>query len=340
MRSLLWAALLWPVYFFSPMANAWDCSLVTSNTTIPAPAPTITIPHNLPVGSEIGSQVTTGEIAAYSCFNSEGGDITSQSFGVQAFGEYATTINNRRVYKTNIEGIGYAVGGVDTSACHATGWVSGTNTMRARPETYALCTNPSKEVSMQPKGKVMVTYYKIADITGSGTVESKLVGALVLLNNLLLWEPSNSNVTSTSFTITTLGCTVEKTLISVPMGEVPGNVFSGKGSTPGDSYTQSFDLPLKCHAGTKVTMKIEGNVNDAAKGVLNITRNSEDDAKGVGIQMLYNNQPLALGTPIMTGTSSAGGSYNIPLKARYYQTENKLTGGYANGTATFTMTYD
>jgi hypothetical protein len=42
------------------------------------------------------------------------------------------------------------------------------------------------------------------------------------------------------------------------MRDVDKNTFSGKGSTPGDAYTQSFNLPMTCNAGTKVSVKMEG----------------------------------------------------------------------------------
>lgn len=340
MRLLLWAALLWPLTLFSPAASAWNCTTLTPSTTAPSPGESITIPNSLPLGSVIGTQVITGEINAFSCVDSGQGTISNQTIGVRAFGESVITLNGRRMYKTNIEGVGYAIGGINTSSCNVSGWVSGSNTIRGDVNTYTLCTNPQGLIAMELKGKVMITYYKIGVVTGSGTVEGKTVGALVLLNNSLLWQSPEANVTSTPFNITTLGCTVDKAIIAVPMGEVPGNAFKGQGTTPGENYTQNFDLPLTCHAGTKVAMQIDGSVNDAANGVLNLSGTGDDNAKGVGIQVLYKDAPLPLATPLATGTASTAGSYSIPLKARYYQTENRMSGGKANGTATFTLTYD
>ncbi|EPV3840253.1 fimbrial protein [Morganella morganii] len=62
-------------------------------------------------------------------------------------------------------------------------------------------------------------------------------------------------------------------------------------------------------------------------------------ATGVGIQLLYDSQPLTLGTDVPVGSSSAGGSFSVPLQARYYQTGNTITTGKANAVLTFTMTY-
>lgn len=341
MRLFLWSALLWPLYFFSSAANAWDCDTLTPSVTIQPPAASIVISPNLPVGSVIGNQVATGVINAYNCYNTSSGVISNQFLGVEAYGEYVMMIDGRRIYKTNIEGVGYAIGGTISSDCNVSGWVSGSGTIRNRIDTVLLCSNQQGMLATQPiKGQVFITYYKTATVTGSGLVAAKQVGALAMLNNNLLWYSPAVTVTSGAFNITTLGCTVDKTIISVPMGDVPSNAFQGQGTSPGDSYTQNFELPLTCYAGTSVAMQIDGNVKDATRGVLNLSSTGEGSAKGVGIQVLYNNAPLQLAAPIATGTASATGSYTIPLKARYYQTENTLTGGTANGTATFTLTYD
>jgi len=62
-------------------------------------------------------------------------------------------------------------------------------------------------------------------------------------------------------------------------------------------------------------------------------------ATGVGVQMLYKNTPVTLGSTIIVGTASSG-VYNIPLVGRYYQTQANVTSGKANAMATFTMTYN
>ncbi|HED1254856.1 TPA: fimbrial protein, partial [Citrobacter amalonaticus] len=80
------------------------------------------------------------------------------------------------------------------------------------------------------------------------------------------------------------------------------------------------------------------DINDATKGVINTTSGS-NAATGVGIQLLYNNQPMRLGSDVAVGTSSTGGGFTVPLKARYYQTGDHITTGAANGVLSFTMTY-
>lgn len=79
--------------------------------------------------------------------------------------------------------------------------------------------------------------------------------------------------------------------------------------------------------------------NNANEGILNLNSSGTDAAKGVGVQLLFNNSPFSSGTPINIGTSTNNGLYNINLAARYYQI-GTISPGTANSTATFTITYE
>lgn len=321
---------------FSQAALAWDCTTPTPSTTV-SPQ-NITISHDLPIGAVIGTQLVTPTINAFSCYNSADGVISNQTLGVIANGTFDSMVNGRRVYKTNVAGIGYAISGSTTKCAGGSAAVTGSNTIRGDINTAKLCENTSGMISPTLNGTVTVTFYKTATETGSGTITAKSVGALVLLNNSLLWQSPEAEVNINAFTVTTPACKLATAAIPVDMREVDKRAFSGKGSTPGDAYTQSFNLPLTCNAGTRVSVKMEGNIFDATRGVINTT-SGNNAATGVGIQLLYNNQPMALGSDVGVGTSSASGGFSVPLKARYYQTGDKITTGTANGVLSFTMTY-
>nr|WP_315413572.1 fimbrial protein [uncultured Pseudomonas sp.] len=85
---------------------------------------------------------------------------------------------------------------------------------------------------------------------------------------------------------------------------------------------------------------------NASKGVMKLDGSAEGDpaaASGVGLQVADASEtPVALATLQASGitpTATNGASYSIPLKARYLQTESKVTGGPANATAVFTINY-
>lgn len=331
--SIIFAAL----GMFSRSALAWDCTAETPSTSVSPP--NVTISRDLPVGAVIGTPVTTSLIYAFRCFNDEHGIINNQTYGVKASGTFHSVMNGRRIYKTNILGIGYSISGSTNNCAGGTGIVSGDNIINGDVNTVKLCENTTGMVNPTLTGTVTVTYYKTSTQISSGRVEGSNVGALVLLNNSMLWYPTGGSAINTNgFTVTTPACQLVTESIPVNMREVDKNAFSGKDSSPSESYTQQFTLPMTCNAGTKVNVKMEGNIYNATKGVINVT-GGRDAATGVGIQLLYNNQPMPLGSDVPVGTSTVGGGFTVPLKARYYQTEDRITTGSANGVLSFTMTY-
>jgi type 1 fimbria pilin len=141
-----------------------------------------------------------------------------------------------------------------------------------------------------------------------------------------------------SMTISVLACTLSTPSISVPLGNVQANLFTGVGSTPG---TKSFNLGLNCDAGTKVNVSMSGsqNTDTANTSVLALSgAGNADVAKGVGAQILYNNAPLKIGENLLLKTST-GGVETYGFQARYFQTLAKVMPGKANATATLNITY-
>lgn len=136
-------------------------------------------------------------------------------------------------------------------------------------------------------------------------------------------------------------CTVNNTAINVPLGTTTSSAFTGIGST---ASTQTFNVSLTCSQATKAKITLSPGSSgafNAANGVINLDPATTGTvATGVGIQLLYNNAVAPLNSAISVGSVAAAGNLTVPLSARYYQTASKVTGGVANGTATFTMTYN
>ncbi|RWR01116.1 fimbrial protein [[Pantoea] beijingensis] len=317
-------------------AQAYNCPTVTTVTTLTPPP--LTIQRDLPVGSLIGSEIVSGTVQTFRCSNTPGPSLTFQEFGVKAYGAYVTTINRRRIYSTNVAGVGYAVGGTSINNCDNTVYVDGTATGDGNPDSRLMCLVNGLFDNQPIMAQARIQFYKTAQTTGSGRVSAREVSAFILRNDKTDWMHPESSITIAAFNVTTLACTVRNTAISVPMGTVQKQAFDGPGTWPGDDNTRSFVIPLDCNAGTRVNMQIDGSAQNAAQGVLNLTGGTAS-ASGVGIQLLYNNAPLRLATPINTGSAASEGAYNVPLQARYYQFGNSITPGTANANATFTLTY-
>lgn len=318
-------------------AQAYKCSTVTTATVLTPPS--VTLQRDLPVGSLIGSEVVSGTVQTFNCSNKPSPSLTYQDFGVKGYGTYVTTINGRRIYSTNVTGVGYAVGATSVNNCANTAYVDGTRTGDGNANNRLMCSVSGMLTNQPVMAQARVQFYKTAQTTGTGTVSARQVSTFIMRNNQQNdWVLPESAVSIAAFNITTIACTVSNTVISVPMGTVEKRAFGGPGTWPGDANTRNFTIPLNCNAGTRVNVRIDGSAQNASQGVLNLTAGT-GSASGVGIQLLYNRAPLPLASPINTGTAFSEGAYNIPLQARYYQTSSNITPGAANASATFTLTY-
>ncbi|NIF20384.1 fimbrial protein [Candidatus Pantoea multigeneris] len=148
----------------------------------------------------------------------------------------------------------------------------------------------------------------------------------------------NVNLTGVN-TITPVACSVTQTAISVPMGDVLRSEFTGVGSV---ATSKAFSIPLNCDENTRVKITLDATADSSGiPGVIALNPSTSDKvASGVGVQVLRNSTPVTLGSALQVGTVATSGVYTIPLAARYYQTQARVTAGQANATATFTMTYN
>ncbi len=336
----LFIALLGVMTFYTMPAWAYNCSTSTGSTTINVPP--LTVQRDTPVGTQIGNEVVSGWMTPFICNNSAPA-LTYQELGVKAYGDFNSMINGRRVYNTNIAGIGYAIGTKIQGPGQCFGYVAyvdGLASMDGNIANRPLCANNGIFGSPVPF-QHRVTFYKTANVTGSGTVTGRQVGSIILRNNLNSWHLPESAININSFNITTLACFVGNTNIVVPMGNIKTTAFSGVGSSPAASNTRKFDIPLFCDLGTRVYVSLTGAAVSGTTGVLALdSAGSSGVASGVGIQVLSNNVPVTFGKLSLAGTSTSGPIGNIiPFQARYYQTAQTITAGKANSSATFTLTY-
>jgi len=99
------------------------------------------------------------------------------------------------------------------------------------------------------------------------------------------------------------------------------------------------NLGLNCDSGTNITVTLNGTKNTDMQDDSVLALNPvTDTAKGIGVQLLYNNQPLKIGTPLQMKVST-GGQETFPLTARYIQTKDSVTPGHADATAVLNIIY-
>lgn len=152
------------------------------------------------------------------------------------------------------------------------------------------------------------------------------------------------NVMNITGTVAVKVSSCETPDIKVDLKKHDSSEFSGVGST--SSNPTPFDFKINnCGSGLSgvyyTFMPAAGVSLEGTGNSQHITLNSNSTAKGVGIQVKYAD---GSNIPFNTKTKFTGykgtGSYTIPMKAQYIQTENKITGGTANSAVEFTMNYE
>lgn len=114
--------------------------------------------------------------------------------------------------------------------------------------------------------------------------------------------------------------------------------FGGVGSTTGQT---PFAVQLTCSASTNVRITLNTGAPAPGLGGAGVIAPTAGAgfAKNVGVQLLdRNGNPVAFGTAINAGTATVG-PFTIPFQARYYQTGAAVSVGNVQATATYTLTY-
>lgn len=268
----------------------------------------VIVQRDVPVGSVIYSSSTASGADLLEC----DGTTNTNYYRMTYLGGEATSINH--AYATNIPGVAIAVdlawGFLDNPPSTDN---TGTGAVKMPPIKYKL--------------------YKTGDIQ-SGKFSSGEIGTWTVSGI----TPLKINMIGGA--VTQVTCSITTPNLTFPIGDVSKEDFgTSPGFTPAKTSTQNLGLDCDKFANINVTLNGQQNpdVSDASVMALN-NQGDANTAQGVGVQLLYNGQPLSINTRLALKTSS-GGKESLPLTARYYQTRNTVTVGEANTSATLTLTY-
>lgn len=270
-------------------------------------------------------------------------NVASCSSGGSAEGKYvnaqqAITTGIAYTYKTLVEGVGIRVyrdsGEVQAYYPH-------TLSFDARVSSLNLSA-----------GTFRVELIKTAAQTGSGSIAAAGRFTTYYMDGDGAAKPVlTSTFKGTGTTVVSPTCEVlagSRNLV-VDFGAVPASTFTGVGSR---AVNRDFDIRLNCQGSNLAAYQsaigirldaIQDSSNRA--GVLRLTQGG-NTATRIGIELVQRDgaaeRALAFGTTVPLGTTVVGSSaFNLPLRARYIQTQAGAVGpGTANGAATFTITYD
>ncbi|MBI6547410.1 fimbrial protein [Xenorhabdus lircayensis] len=176
-------------------------------------------------------------------------------------------------------------------------------------------------------GETKVEFVKTKPKTGSGVIVSGVITAR--LGGTAVYSFSLNKIS-----FITPGCSLGKKNIFVPMGKIGNTQFSGINSTAGERH---FDIDLTCNTDAPIELVLNSIAPSRVDDVLGLDQDS-NSAGGIGLQVLYQDRPLIFNSPVKLGTS-VDGIYSIPFKARYIQTENRITAGKVSATATLNIVY-
>ena len=202
-------------------------------------------------------------------------------------------------------------------------------------------------------GYFVVEVIKTADITGSGALATGRYSTYYVTgqqNNPFL----TTTISSTApILIASSSCEVQGGIDKViQLPAVTKSAFRAIGTTQGE---QNFSLSILCSGSENLSGTATSNtislsfdyLQDSTNNqVIQNTATNTNKASGIGVQLLstMNNMdtPISTGSALTIGKVSSNQTmqYDVPLKARYYQTSDTVTAGEVKTTATITIQYN
>lgn len=308
---------------------------------------TITVGADVPDGTEIyTARHSTGSGAFIKCT----GGPASIGRNSDYIGSPGRPSRFDRIYETTIEGVGIAM------------WYAGTKF----PWTPGNITYNTPILTFTYNKTIDFSLYKIGPIKAGVLQGSSLPRArqyTLGAGSINLWEAQIVG----QLNIVTGTCRVGD--VNVRMGAIPQSTFTGIGS---HTAWQRYEVPLTgCPAffgrkaafartdsgtaertGERVANRIgvrldpSTEILDEGRSIMALQPGTPGNpaARGIGIQVAWDDESPAgfrafrdSGLPL---TPTDNGSYRIPLRARYYQVEDRVRGGPANGAVVMTLRYE
>ena len=180
-------------------------------------------------------------------------------------------------------------------------------------------------------GNATVYLYQAGRISQGGVVPAGI---------LTRWRTSDGvnmvDIMLNSFVVNVKSCELTNKTPSVSLGDVHVSRFNGVGSNAGST---GFSLGMNCDSSIKPTITFTGTSGSGGTVLALSDPTATTTAKGVGLELLYGQKTVTLGSALSLGTTT-GGINNYSFTARYVQTESSIQAGEANATANFTINYE
>ncbi|CFR07655.1 MULTISPECIES: fimbrial protein [Yersinia] len=320
----------------SPSVAAIDCEITNSNEI---PVTNFNLHRNMPINhSELILKVSND-------FKCEGANINNTYIDFEVIPNISNIPGLPNIYQTNLRGIGIKYE-IDNSQYYNN---VGCNNQLASHYISNITTTGHSFSCHNTQGTVFATdvfsLVSIVKLDANHEV-GRITNLPKFSSNYFVYDkgPASGKTLNNIFetpdflVIRRNGCTLDSNRLDFNLGKNQQNDFKRIGTT-GTPITKQ--IPLTCDPDTKYFLQVDGVAEPNHPGVMKLT-SDPGAATGVGVQLLANGQPVEFGRAKQMGTSAASGNNikeTIDITAQYYQTQNRVTPGPANASATFTMTY-
>lgn len=243
------------------------------------------------------------------------------------------------IYNTNIPGIGIRLYREVFNYQSFSGYYPYSRKLQS-PQTYRL-----------GEGYFVIEVIKTANQTGSGTLSPGRYSSYYT-DGFESLPILTSTIYGDTVSITSASCSIQgdaNKLVRLPT--VTNTGFKGIGSTQGE---QAFNINISCNGGasasnyqesSQIGLSFDFSPDPTTNQAIENTATSNSKASGVGVQLIsdYNNQNkiITKNSSIFLGSvqTNQNASYQVPLRARYYQTNTRVNAGEVKALATLTIDY-
>jgi len=248
------------------------------------------------------------------------------------------------IFSSNMPGIGWIMGAKDTNAPN---WTPLTN---SQTTVYPFSAGQTGSTSLG--SNVRFAFVKLPgnlSIGSNAFPQQKIADFKCYRNSTILTSQAAIYINTTTINVNALACQVATAKnIAIPLGE-----FSITELPPvnGNFGEYSTTVELSCDSGVTPWMTVSDASNSAnTSNIIQLTPDS--DAQGVGVQVFYNNEVIAKSLGLDSSsknnlnqfrvggkTTMAAQQVSVPLNFKYIRTQQSVTPGEANASATVTFSY-
>lgn len=277
----------------------------------------------VPYNPDVGTVLKEVSIASPP-FSANGCQMVNDAFSKYTTGNpTGLKYKQNDIYSTNIPGIGFAICYWNCDNANGGGWYP-----------FVTLNNHLNYNSINYGGApfhflLIVT----GEVDGSGPLDLGEYGEVGVSQTAI------AKIVLTGGSIKATQCNSEQNNILIDFGGLPAEQFTSIGAT---TLSKEFNIGLTCDGKANISVALEGQQSEESSdsSILALTNMGQKDvATGLGVQIIYNGNPLEINKKIPLKTTEGNIIETFPFSARYYQTKSVVTPGEANVVATLSITH-